>query len=321
MLSSGRVVLVAALALVGSAACATSRPEGTVIDAVATDDASDGLDGADSIDGAPSDGNDPVDGADSIDGATIDGAALDGAAIDGSAAIDGAVAIDAAVDASTCPTAPCDLHAQCGCTSPLVCDIDFTDLVGNSCRAVNQPGTETSSCVGGTPAAPQSSYCAGGYVCVGDATNARCEKYCDASSDCGQPRGQCVIQLTNGGTPIAGATTCSSNCNPVNSAAGGCPAGNKCGFFTVTNALTGNVERDIVDCTTPGAGGHGATCTSDASCAADTMCSTYNALTRCRKVCNRTTGGSECASQAGTTCIGYNPALIVGGIEYGICAP
>lgn len=293
-------------ALVVLVACASSRPGSGEIDAVGDDDG----DATQETDG------DPGDGTVAIDGDTTDS---DPTAID--APIDGMVTvIDAPVDANTCPTSPCDLHAQCGCTSPLVCDLDFTDLVGNSCRAVNQPGTETSRCAQG--ATPQSSYCAGGYVCLGTDANASCSKYCDASSDCGQPRGQCVIQLTNGGTPIAGATTCSSNCNPVDSAAGGCPAGDKCGFFTVNNALTGNVDRDIVDCTTPGAGAHGATCTDDSTCSSNTMCTTYNSLTRCRRVCNRTTGGNECATLAGTTCVGFAaPGLVVGGTEYGICAP
>jgi hypothetical protein len=107
----------------------------------------------------------------------------------------------------------------------------------------------------------------------------------------------------------------------VNSAAGGCPAGDKCGLFTVNNALTGNVDRDIVDCTVAGTGTHGTACTTDATCASDTLCTTVSALTRCRRTCNRTTGGSECAAIAGTSCIGFNPALTIGGTEYGVCAP
>lgn len=306
MTYSRAVLLTLALVMVASGACASSRPEGTGIDAADTTDP----DAADTID---------PDAADTTDGAAIDSSAIDATAID-AVPNDGTLPIDAPTDANTCPTAPCDLYAQCGCTSPLVCDLDFTDLVGNSCRAVNMAGTETSSCVqGGTPSP---SYCAGGYVCLGGATDASCERYCDASSDCGQPRGQCVIQVTNNNVPIPNVQVCSSNCNPLNSAAGPCPPGQgKCGFFTVNNALTGNVARDVVQCTAPGAGAHGAACTNDTTCSADTLCTTVNALSRCRRVCNRTTGGSECASVAGTTCIGFNPALTIGGTEYGVCAP
>ncbi|MBK9031036.1 MAG: hypothetical protein IPL61_06825 [Myxococcales bacterium] len=117
--------------------------------------------------------------------------------------------------------------------------------------------------------------------------------------------------------PIPGALTCSANCSPTNSAAGGCPAGQKCGFFTTTRA--GN-PLDILDCATPGAGAIGAACTSDATCSSNTLCSTYNAQQRCRKVCTRP-AGNECVSVAGTTCVGFNPALSVGGTEYGVCAP
>jgi len=296
--------------VVAVAACASSNVGGSSVDA---DPSSDG-----DATVASEDGSTEPDSSTPDDGAAIDAPAIDASAIDASA-ID-AVAIDApAIDASTCPTAPCDLHQQCGCTAPLVCDIDFTDLVGTSCRAVNQAGTEGSTCFSGNPATAQSSYCAGGHVCVGSGNQATCEKYCDASSDCGQPRGQCVIQLTNGSAPIAGATVCSSNCNPVNSAAGGCPSGWKCAFFTVNNALTGNQDRDIVDCTVAGAGTQGAACTTDASCAADFLCSTVGTATACRRVCNLTTGGNECAAIPGTTCGGFNPALVVGGATYGIC--
>lgn len=303
--------------LLALAACASSTPGGNQIDSAGDDDSDATVDSPDPTD-SPVDTPDPTDGdttdtPNPVDGDMTDTSTIDGPSID--------APVDAPIDANNCPTQPCDLHQQCGCTSPLVCDLDFTDLVGTQCRAVNQAGTETSRCVGGTPPAAQSSYCSGGYVCVGSAPSARCEKYCDMSSDCQQPRGQCVIQLVNGTMDIPGATTCSSNCNPVNSAAGGCPAGDKCGFFTVNNALTGGTDRDIVDCTTPGAGAHGATCTTDATCASDTLCTTVSAQTRCRRVCNRTTGGSECAAIAGTSCIGFNPALTIGGTEYGVCAP
>ena len=295
MMSRG-LVLCAAL---GIAACASSNVGGGTVDATAEGDAADERDASD------------PDAA-----ATVDGAP----ASDAATAIDAALAIDAAmtIDAGTCPTQPCDLHAQCGCTAPLVCDLDFTDLVGTSCRAVNQPGTETSTCSSGSPATAQSSYCAGGFVCVGSGANAVCEKYCDMDADCGQPRGQCVIQLTANNAPIAGATVCSGNCNPVNSSAGGCPAGFKCGFFTVTSALTGNQPRDIVDCALPGTGTQGTACTSDAGCAANFMC-VNTGTTACRRICNRTTGGNECAAVPGTTCGGFNPALVVGGAEYGAC--
>lgn len=286
-----RVVVVALLV----AACASSRPSGEAIDS-ATDDGTVTDDGATDGTSVPTDGTAPTDGTTPTDGA-IDAPPVDGAVVD--------AAIDAPIDANTCPTQPCDLHVQCGCAPPLTCDIDFTDLMGTSCRAVNVPGTELNTC-------GSFSECAAGHVCVGG----RCHKYCDADNDCTAPRGACAIQITGQASmPIPGATTCSASCNPINSAAGGCPTGQKCGFFT------GIGDRDIVDCTAPGTGAIGAACTSDTTCSSNTFCTTYNAQQRCRKVCNRTTGGSECATVAGTTCVGFNPALSIGGTEYGICAP
>ena len=132
--------------------------------------------------------------------------------------------------------------------------------------------------------------------------------------------------MTNGSTPIPGVQVCSSNCDPSNSAAGPCPAGQgKCGFFYVNNALTNNQDRDIVQCTPPGAGTQNAACgtfanPNDALCAANFMCSSTNGTSvECRRVCNLTTGGNECVGVPGTSCAGFNPALTIGGITYGIC--
>ena len=69
------------------------------------------------------------------------------------------------------------------------------------------------------------------------------------------------------------------------------------------------------------AGAIGAACTSDATCSSNTLCSTYNAQQRCRKVCTRP-AGNECATVPGTTCVGFGtPGLVIGGTEYGVCAP
>ena len=308
-------VLVVTLACGILSGCATSRPSGSGVDATddgatggdgATDDGATGGDGA-TVDGPALDGAGP-DALVSVDASSPDGAVIDGAVID-AVAIDAAVPVDAPIDGNGCSTQPCSLAPQCGCASPLTCDIDFTDLMGTSCRAVNVPGTETSTCT-------TFSECAAGYVCAGGS----CLKYCANDAGCPQPRGLCAVQITDGmGAAIPGAITCSSNCNPTNSAAGGCPTGEKCGFFTTTRA---GADLDILQCTTPGAGGIGATCVDDSTCASNTLCTTVSAQSRCRKVCNRSSGGSECATVPGTTCIGFAaPGLVIGGTEYGVCAP
>lgn len=292
--------LTMALAVMVWSACASSRPSGANVDATGDDGALPG-DGA-TVDTSVTD----PDGAPG-DGPTIDAVstAIDALSIDAAQAVDAPT--DAPIDANGCSTQPCSLFPQCGCTAPLTCDIDFTDLMGTACRAVNVPGTETSTCT-------TFSECALGYVCAGG----HCLKYCAADANCPQPRGLCAIQITDqAGAPIPGAVTCSSNCSPTNSAGGACPTGQKCGFFTATRA---GMDLDILQCTTPGAGGIGAACVDDSTCASNTLCTTVSSLSRCRKVCTRP-AGNECATVPGTTCIGFNPALTIGGTEYGVCAP
>jgi hypothetical protein len=299
------------------AACSSARTTGNGPDAPIADD---GDGGSGDGDAATDDGN-PGDGA-TIDGANVDAPGIDAPGIDApgiDAAIDAVpidAPIDAPIDSNGCTMQPCDYQApQCGCAAPLVCDIDFTDLIGSSCRAVNAPGTTTSNC-------GSFSECAGGHTCVMAGGGQRCERFCTMDSQCDQPRGKCIIQINNQmGQPVVGATTCSSGCNPLATTNGGlCPANWKCGFFTIGTT-------DIVDCALPGGGIHGTVCNTDADCGAGTMCSTvtFNGVTtkKCRRVCNKTGGGQECAQVAGTTCLGFGVGneLVVGGTEYGICAP
>jgi hypothetical protein len=224
---------------------------------------------------------------------------------------DAAIDIDAAnvlPDANTCATQPCDILTQCGCGA-MACDIDGTDLMGTACRAIVTPGHETSSC-------STASRCDKGFVCAGST----CKKYCGTNADCGSPRGQCVIDITDGTNPIPGIpSVCSSNCDPTNVAAGGCPAGDKCGLFTATHA---GVTHNIADCSIAGAGIQGTNCKvgavgDDTLCGPDFSCTTINAGTNfnCRRQCNKTAGGG-CGA---LTCIGFNPAFTIGAVEYGVC--
>lgn len=270
-------------------------------------------------------GDDGDGGGDDGDASANDGSTGDGHGGDDAAAIDARLvdarpdaAVDAPTDAPTdsngCIMQPCDYQApQCGCGAPLVCDIDFTDLVGSSCRGVTVPGNAQSTC-------GSFSECGMGYTCVMAGGGMRCEQFCQVDAECAQPRGRCLIQITNQqGAPIAGATTCSSNCNPLSTTNGGaCPANWKCGFFTIGT-------NDIVDCAIPGQGVHGTVCNTDADCGPGTMCSTFTQngvpSKKCRRVCNKTAGGQECAPFAGTACFGFQDPLTIAGTEYGICGP
>src|ERR1041385_2857277 len=78
--------------------------------------------------------------------------------------------IDATIDGNGCTSQPCTILPQCGCGGANTCDIDPSDLVGTSCRAVNMMGRETSSC--------DTFYeCDKGYVCLGTAAYGSCKKY------------------------------------------------------------------------------------------------------------------------------------------------
>jgi len=112
-----------------------------------------------------------------------------------------------------CATQPCDILTQCGCASTDSCDIDFADFAGTACRVINTPGREDATC-------DSSSKCDRGFACIGG-SQATCRKYCSANADCGSPRGQCVVDITNQGQPIADIpSVCSSNCDPVTVIAG-----------------------------------------------------------------------------------------------------
>jgi hypothetical protein len=216
-------------------------------------------------------------------------------------------------DANDCVTQPCDILTQCGCNSVQACDIDLTDLDGTACRAIDSEGTETSECESTTA-------CDRGYVCLGNDAGSSCKRYCDDNLDCEQPRGQCVIEITDGTNPIPGIpTACSSNCIPSNVAAGGCPTGFKCGMFTQTFEGT---DYNISDCQPAGAGGQGASCEvanvpDDALCAPDFLCTTVDGDNfNCRRICTRPSG-PECPGS--TDCLGFDPAYTLAGTEYGVC--
>lgn len=217
---------------------------------------------------------------------------------------------EAPPDANNCATQPCDILTQCGCGAGSACDIDGTDNSGTACRSVLTAGDVESTCIDATR-------CDAGFVCLFDAGSSigTCKHYCDADADCGTPRGKCIIQITSGGQPIPDIPkACSSNCDPTDPTAAGCPSGRKCGLFNANGT-------DIVECSVAGAGTQGASCTTSGSpndrlCAVNFLCTTVDTTTACRKICNRT-ANTGCA--AGEICIGFTDPFSVGGVEYGVC--
>lgn len=297
-------------------ACANGHANGVSGDSAVADSSGSGS-GTDAASGTI---DSPAGTIDAIVDATVD--AIVDATVDAKPGAPDAKPPDAMVDANTCSVQPCTLAPQCGCPLNQSCDIDPTDLMGNVCRAVNTPGVETNTCA-------SFGDCARGYVCIGDGTNDSCKRYCTSNSECGTPRGQCVIQIVDTTqAAIPGAVVCSSNCDPLGNAATYCPSGWKCGIFNAQYPINTGPTYDISDCEITGAGGQGADCTiagsnppngDDTKCAANQMCTTLTGTTfQCRHVCNHASPGVVC-SNLGKTCIGFNPVLTIGGTEYGVC--
>jgi hypothetical protein len=211
-----------------------------------------------------------------------------------------------------CATQPCSIVPQCGCASTDSCDIDFSDFMGSACRLISAAGRETASC-------NQASKCDRGYACVGG-SQATCKKYCSADAECGSPRGQCVIDITNAGQPLAGIPpVCSSNCDPVATGTTFCPTNFKC-IIRITNHL--GTPRNITDCAPAGAGGQGASCQSgaggaDSLCAPDFSCTSLNggSTFNCRHYCS----SANPTCPGGTSCIPFNPTFVIAGVQYGVC--
>ena len=217
-------------------------------------------------------------------------------------------AIDAPeIDATTCPTAPCDLHEQCGCTAVQTCDLNFTTLMGNACRGITAMGREADTC-------NNVAACDRGYVCVGSGGNSTCQRYCQTDVDCDGPRGQCAIQLVGpNSTPLAGAVTCSSNCDPVAATNAACPASWTCDLFSVTYQ---GAAKPIADCRPAGAAGQGATCSATVACAAGFTCVNTGGASVCAKICPRP---ANTGCPGGTTCGSFTTPLVIAAQEYGAC--
>jgi hypothetical protein len=223
-------------------------------------------------------------------------------------------------DANNCSVQPCTLAPQCGCASNQACDVSST---GNVCRADTPSGVVGTTCTADTS-------CAAGYTCVGDGTNDSCEKYCTSNSDCGSPRGQCVIQLIDQNmNPISGAVMCSSNCDPVAASNPLCPSGWSCDLFNATYPYPNGTTYDISDCRKAGTGLQNTDCSASAACSPAYTCVDYNAASdpncttagdcKCARICGVSPAGGECNGTSTPTCTGFSTAFTVGGKTYGVC--
>jgi hypothetical protein len=213
------------------------------------------------------------------------------------------------IDASNgCAVQPCSIDPQCGCTDPNpACDLGSGSA--NACRPATSTGVEGHTCASATS-------CAAGYTCVGGGSDFECTKYCNGNGDCMAPRGQCVIQLTDGTNPIPNAVVCSSNCDPSTATNPLCPSGWTCDLFTATYNST---NYNIADCRSAGTAGNGSACTPNSTTASQICIAGYSCVNTgsnvCKKICNKT-ANTGCTSG---TCTSFSTALTIGGTEYGVC--
>jgi hypothetical protein len=216
-------------------------------------------------------------------------------------------------DANNCSKQPCSLAPPCGCPTNQACDLKGSEITtgGTECRAVNNAGTETSTCSAAED-------CASGFVCLG--SPGQCRAWCATDNDCVGAGALCLLEVTSGGNTVPGAVTCSKNCDPLaNVNPTGCPPAYACHIYADDPDQVPNNgdERALTDCTPAGAGGNGATCTSNSSCQAGYDCInlTPGGL-QCKQSCNYF-NSPVCA--AGTCQRFSEPRPVIGGVEYGVC--
>jgi hypothetical protein len=214
-------------------------------------------------------------------------------------------------DASTAVS--CDFAAQTGCGPGLACDLDSNNQP--TCRAVNSPGTETSTCAA-------SEDCAAGYVCIGQPSS--CMKFCNSDSQCGSANdgSLCIINIIDANManvpPGCSGTTCAKICTQACdlSTQTGCPSAFGCNLYQESAGQM----RLVTSCDgTLGAGGQGATCTANTDCKKGFGCFNTGMVSKCFHYCN-VTANTGCAGITGTTCTGLGTPVVFGGVEYGACA-
>jgi hypothetical protein len=242
---------------------------------------------------ADASGNEP-DG--SPDGATVDASPVDSG-------------LPVLVDAGLPLCEGCALVGDACCGVARSCDVNEA-ATDTSCRAVVTQGMDTSTCTVDTD-------CAKGYTCVSGGTASSCVEYCTGDAQCAGTGGICA-----GSVPVPGGTakTCSQDCDPFS--ATGCPSMWACRLRLTPAGDPENPVKTYSACTTAGAGGHNATCTTSNDCRAGFACTTINAGSRaCRKYCDYD-NDDPCTGITPLVqgCTGFEgDGLVLGGKEYGVC--
>jgi hypothetical protein len=163
-------------------------------------------------------------------------------------------------------------------------------------------------------------------VCLGGSAFASCKKYCTDDVDCGAPRGKCIYTITSAGTALGGIpNACSSNCEPTDTTAAGCPPMMKCTLFAITKNM---MSVKLADCSPAGTMVQGGDCTNptntstgvEARCAKGYQCVKLGAETtfKCRRICAAPGTTTGCGANM---CTGFTDAHTIGAVTYGVCGP
>ena len=207
---------------------------------------------------------------------------------------------------AVCAESPCRLvSAQCGCPAGQGCYLSGTARL---CAAAGTtaPGA---TCTG-------VSSCAPGSTCLNVATSGpaanMCSRFCDVDSDCAG--GLCIYTINDGaGGAIPGVTVCTTPCDPI--AQTGCPSSTSCQIFRESMGAM----RYFADCSSPtGILGQGASCTTQADCAAGFACAGTPGT--CLRWCdNPGVAGPASGCPGGLSCFGFTTPIRIGATTYGVC--
>jgi hypothetical protein len=149
--------------------------------------------------------------------------------------------------------------------------------------------------------------CALGHTCTAPPSNIGgpnvCFEFCQDDMDCSAPGGQCIFTLPGDNVKL-----CSQNCDPI-SDQGCAETSMKC--YLLTNNQT---MLQLTSCGAAGAGLEGSACSTPSDCGKGLMCvnDPNTMATTCRTWC--AVSAPNCA-----TCVGLNPAVVLGVLEYGVC--
>lgn len=195
------------------------------------------------------------------------------------------------VDAPTFPPDTPVMMTDAGpppeCTSAATCGD------GNACNGVER--CELGRCVAGTPLV-----CDDGIACTTDSCSGGSCSYAPNDGLCGSGQ-RCTA---------TGCMSTSTSCNPVRQT--GCTGGQACTIFTTGPGMYTS------ECAGPvGFGMQDDFCFDETDCAAGHACIDYGLGPACLHWCNVATG-EGCGGIY--DCYGFEDPVIVGGVQYGVCA-